>query len=104
MTLIVFVIVAVLIALILLYAAARSDILHVQRSLSIGAPPEKIFALIDDFHNWSRWAPQDQEDSTVRRTYSGPACDLSCDFRLVTPLCRTCFSLSRRAQLTRQTS
>ena len=39
----------------------------------INAPPEKIFALINDFHNWSLWAPQDREDSTMKRTFSGSA-------------------------------
>ena len=34
--------------------------------------PEAVFALIDDFHEWPRWAPQDREDPTMQRTYSGP--------------------------------
>jgi uncharacterized protein YndB with AHSA1/START domain len=45
----------------------------VQRSVTIDAPPEKIFPLIDDFHNWSGWAPQDKEDPSMKRIYSGPA-------------------------------
>jgi uncharacterized protein YndB with AHSA1/START domain len=63
---------AVPIALILLFASTRTDTFRVERSLSIAAPPEKIFALIDSFHNWSRWAPQDKEDATMKRTYRGP--------------------------------
>lgn len=66
-------VIAIPVALILLFAATRPDTLRVQRWLSIDAPSEKIFALIDDFHNWNRWAPQDKEDSTMKRTYSGPA-------------------------------
>jgi uncharacterized protein YndB with AHSA1/START domain len=65
--------IAVPIALILLFASTRSDSFRVQRSLSIAVPPEKIFALVDDFHNWTSWAPQDKEDATMKRTYSGPA-------------------------------
>jgi hypothetical protein len=34
---------------------------------------ETIFALIDNLHNWARWAPQDREDSSMKTTYSGPA-------------------------------
>lgn len=67
------IVVGALIAALLISAAARPSTLRVQRSLEIHAPAQKIFALIDDFHSWSRWAPQDKEDSTMTRTYSGPA-------------------------------
>jgi uncharacterized protein YndB with AHSA1/START domain len=67
------IIVAVLIAGVLILAATKPNIVRIRRSIDIDAPPEKIFALINDFHNWSRWAPQDREDSTLKRTYSGTA-------------------------------
>jgi uncharacterized protein YndB with AHSA1/START domain len=57
---------------ILVIAAFRSNTIQIQRSRTIQAPPEKIFALINDFHNWKLWAPQDLEDSTLKRTFSGP--------------------------------
>jgi len=68
----VLIIVVVLIAAVLVYAATKPNAFSVQRSRSIQAPPERIFALINDFHNWSRWAPQDNEDSTMKRAFSGP--------------------------------
>lgn len=37
------------------------------------ASPEKVFALIENFHNWPEWAAQDREDATMQRTYSGAA-------------------------------
>ncbi len=58
---------------VLAFAATRPDTFAIQRSIVVHAPPEKVFALIDDFHNWPRWAPQDREDATMRRSYSGPA-------------------------------
>jgi uncharacterized protein YndB with AHSA1/START domain len=61
----------VLLVLLLLYAATKPSTLHVQRSITINSPPDKVFALINDFHNWSRWAPQDKQDSTMTRTFSG---------------------------------
>jgi len=67
------IIVAVVIAAVLAFAATKPKAFHVQRSIRIKAPPEKIFALINDFHNWSGWAPQDKEDPTMNRTYSGAA-------------------------------
>ena len=63
--------VAVVIAGVLLFAATRPNTFRIQRSLRIQAPPEKVFALINDLHNWSRWEPQDKEDPTMKRTFSG---------------------------------
>jgi uncharacterized protein YndB with AHSA1/START domain len=67
------IIVAVLIAGALVFAATKPNTFRAQRSVTIKAPPEKIFALINDFHSWNRWAPQDNEDPTMSRTFSGPA-------------------------------
>jgi len=66
-------VVAVVIAAVLVFAATRPNTVHVYRSVTINAPPERIFPLIDDLHNWPRWAPQDREDPTMKRTYSGAA-------------------------------
>jgi uncharacterized protein YndB with AHSA1/START domain len=66
------IVIAALVVLVLLFAATRPNTLRVQRSLSMDAPPERVFALIDNFHDWPRWAPQDREDAAMKRTYSGP--------------------------------
>jgi uncharacterized protein YndB with AHSA1/START domain len=60
-----------LIAAILIYAAAKPSTFHVERSVTIKASPEKVFPIINDLHNWPRWAPQDREDSTMKRTFAG---------------------------------
>jgi uncharacterized protein YndB with AHSA1/START domain len=67
----VFIAVAVLIVAVLGFAATQPDTFQIERSLTIKATPEKIFPLINDFHNWPRWAPQDKEDPSMKRTYSG---------------------------------
>ena len=51
------VVVLLLITALLLYAATRPDSFRVQRSIGIRAAPEKIFALLNDFHNWADWSP-----------------------------------------------
>jgi uncharacterized protein YndB with AHSA1/START domain len=66
------IVLAVLVAAILAYAASKPDTIRITRSVVIKAAPERIFALINDFHNWIRWAPQDREDPTMMRTYGGP--------------------------------
>jgi len=65
--------VLVFVAVVLVLAARKPDTLRIERSIEIQAPRERIFVLIDDFHNWNQWAPQDREDPSIRRTFSGPA-------------------------------
>jgi uncharacterized protein YndB with AHSA1/START domain len=65
--------IAAVIAAVLAFAATKSGTFQVQRSISINAPPQKIFSLINDFHHWSAWAPQDKDDPSLQRTYSGPS-------------------------------
>ena len=67
------IIVVVLIAALLVYAATRPDTFRVQRATNIKAPPEKIFALINDLHSWGSWSPYEVKDPAMKRTYSGAA-------------------------------
>jgi uncharacterized protein YndB with AHSA1/START domain len=64
-------ILVVVVGVILAVAAARPPRLRIERSVVIDAPPAKVFALVDDFHNWRQWAPGDKDDPTSNRTYSG---------------------------------
>lgn len=64
--------IVVLLAAILVYAATRPDILHVERTIDIKAPPQKIFALINDFRLWDAWTPYNK-DPAMKKTYSGSA-------------------------------
>ena len=63
----------VLIAVVLIYAATRPDSFRVERSTRIEAPPEKIAALIADFHQWGAWSPYEKLDPAMKRTYGGAA-------------------------------
>ena len=44
----------------------------VERSRTLTAPPERVRALIEDFHQWPRWSPWEEIDPTMQRTYGGP--------------------------------
>lgn len=63
----------VLVAALLLFATTKPDTFMVQRAVTIKAPPERIFALINDFNNWGQWSPWEKLDTAMTRTYSGPA-------------------------------
>ena len=67
------IVVAVLIVGVLAFAATKPDTFSVQRSASIKAPPEKIFAVVNDFHRWTDWSPWEKLDPAMKRTRSGAA-------------------------------
>lgn len=56
----------------LLVVARQPDTFHVERSRSIAAPQGKVFAQINDFHQWQQWSPWARLDPTMQVTYSGP--------------------------------
>lgn len=65
------IIVMMLIAAVLVYAATKSDTFRIQRSTGIKAPPDKVFVLINDFHNWQKWSPWENMDLEMTRAHSG---------------------------------
>jgi uncharacterized protein YndB with AHSA1/START domain len=64
---------SVLIAAVLGLALTKPDTFRVVRSATIKAPPEKVFAVINDFHNWTSWSPWEKLDPAMKRTHSGAA-------------------------------
>ena len=45
----------------------------VTRSVSVNAPPAKVFALLQDPREWKRWSVWNQRDPGMAIEYSGPA-------------------------------
>jgi uncharacterized protein YndB with AHSA1/START domain len=67
------VIVVVLLAAVLVFAATKPDTFRVQRVTSIKAPPEKIFPYLSDLRSFGTWSPYEKKDPAMQRTFSGPA-------------------------------
>lgn len=65
--------IVVVIAGILLYAATRPDTFRVERTVTIKAPPDKVYALVNDLHAWQQWSPWEKLDPAMHSTFSGPA-------------------------------
>ena len=65
--------VAVVVIGVLAYAATLPDAFRVERSISIKAPPEKIFPLINELKPMNEWNPFAKQDPSMKITYSGPA-------------------------------
>ncbi len=51
--------------------ATRPTAFHIERSVSIQAPPENAFVHVNDFHAWSAWSPYEKLDPKMERSYSG---------------------------------
>jgi len=67
------IVVVVVLAAVLIYAASRPDTFRVERSAIINAPPEKVFALINDLQGMNTWSPYETKDPAMKRAYSGAA-------------------------------
>ncbi|CAE6832799.1 hypothetical protein R69619_06644 [Paraburkholderia nemoris] len=59
------------VGLLLVYAATRPDNFRIERSVRIEAPPERVYGLIDDLHQFNRWNPFLRKDPAAQGTYSG---------------------------------
>lgn len=68
----VLILVALLLLAVFLIATMKPATFEIERSCTIAAASEKVFPLINDFHHWNNWAPQDAEDRTLVRTFRGP--------------------------------
>ena len=52
-------------------AARKPNTFSVERSATIDAPPDKVMALLEDFHRWGEWSPWEKLDPDMKRTHSG---------------------------------
>jgi hypothetical protein len=62
---------AVVLAVLLGYAATRPETFRVSRRQNIETAPDQIFPLIEDFRKWPAWSPYEKLDPTMKKTFSG---------------------------------
>ena len=62
-------VVVLLIAVVLIFAATKPDVFRVERATSIKAPPDRVFALINDFKRWDAWSPWEKKDPAMKRSF-----------------------------------
>ena len=67
------IVIVVLIAGVLIFAATKPDTFRIQRAASIKAPPDKLFRLINDFRNWAVWSPWEKKDPALKRNLGATA-------------------------------
>jgi hypothetical protein len=63
---------AAAIVVLVVVIATRPSEFEVKRSVSIKAPAEVVYGLINDFHAWGHWSPWEKLDPGLKRTFEGP--------------------------------
>jgi uncharacterized protein YndB with AHSA1/START domain len=65
------VILAIAIVVVLVLASTKPSTFSVRREAAVKAPPERIFPLISNFHQWKGWSPWENRDPALKRNYDG---------------------------------
>ncbi|MFI5314719.1 MAG: SRPBCC family protein [Myxococcota bacterium] len=62
---------AVAVGALALFIATRPAEFKIERSATIAAPPDAVFALVNDFHQWDAWSPYAHLDPSMKTSYTG---------------------------------
>lgn len=65
--------VVVVIAALLIYASTRPNDFRVERSATFKAAPDKVYAQLNDLHNWQAWSAWERKDPNMKKSFSGAA-------------------------------
>lgn len=60
-----------LVLVVLALAMTKPDVFRIERSVTINAPADKIYPLIEDFQEWPKWSPFENLDPQIKKTFSG---------------------------------
>ncbi|MBM3343221.1 MAG: SRPBCC family protein [Betaproteobacteria bacterium] len=51
------------------FAMTKPDDFKIERKANIKAPPEKVFAFLNDFKQWGAWSPWEKKDPNMKRNF-----------------------------------
>jgi uncharacterized protein YndB with AHSA1/START domain len=71
---------AAVIVVILVVAAFQPADFAVSRSALINAAPAKVFAQVNDLHQWNNWDPWAKMDPSMKVTFEGPAAGVGASY------------------------
>lgn len=63
--------VAAIFIVLLLVIVTRPNTYRVERSTTIAAPPEAVYAQVSDFRKWAAWSPWGKLDPNMKTTFEG---------------------------------
>lgn len=55
------------------FVATRESTYSVTRSISVEAPPEVVFGMVNDLREWVLWSPWDSLDPDMEKRFEGPS-------------------------------
>jgi uncharacterized protein YndB with AHSA1/START domain len=65
------IVVSVIIVAFVVIVALQPSTFRVARSATVSAPPEAVFAQVNDFHKWEAWNPWGKIDPAMKQSYEG---------------------------------
>ncbi len=65
--------IAAIIVVFVVIVSLRPADFRITRTATMPAPPEAVFAQVNDFHRWEAWSPWAKLDPACKNTYAGPA-------------------------------
>jgi hypothetical protein len=77
---------ALVIALVIVFiavVAVQPSEFRITRSATVSAPPETVYAQVNDFHKWQAWSPWAKMDPAAKNTFEGPSAGTGATFRWV---------------------
>ena len=66
-------VVVVILLVLVAVIASRPANYHIERSATLSATPEAVYAHLVDFHQWDAWSPWARLDPQMKTTFSGAA-------------------------------
>ena len=72
---------AVIAVVLVAVVAAQPSTFRIARSATISAPPERVFAEVNDLHKWEAWSPWLKADPAAKTAYEGAAAGTGAAFR-----------------------
>ena len=74
------IVLAVIVVVCVVVVALQPAEFRVTRSATIAAPPETVFAQVNDLHKWEAWSPWAKLDPAAKYSYDGPAAGVGAAF------------------------
>lgn len=73
----------VVVGVVLALATMKPATFIIERSTTIQAPADKVFALLSDFRQWGQWSPWEQKDPAMQRTFGATSAGLGATYAWV---------------------
>ena len=73
--------VAVILGVFAIVVALQPSAFRIARTATIAAPPQAVFAQINDFDAWGAWSPWAKLDPAAKATFEGPSAGTGAIFR-----------------------